>query len=109
MTEKERLHNIKAKIAETLNENKVGKFTIYLFGSRAKGVERTDSDYDIMVVTQRDFNGREKFSLLRKIRKNIKYLGLAIDVVLKSAKEYNTGRDNFGTFVYSIRNEIAAI
>lgn len=109
MTEKERLVNIKDSIAEALNESDVGKFNIYLFGSRARSVERADSDYDIMVVTQRNFNGREKFNLLRKIRKRIKYLGLAIDVILKSAGEYNSARENFGTFVYSIRDELVAI
>lgn len=80
------------KIAGTLIENRVGAFTIYLFGSRAKGLEGVDSDYDIMVVTQKDFNGKEKFNLLRKIRRNIKYLGLGIDVVLNSVKEYIVAR-----------------
>ncbi len=106
MTHRERLNNIKDTIAGTLKENQVGKFTIYLFGSRAKGMERPDSDYDIMVVAQRDFDGKERFNLLRKIRNKIKHLGLAIDVVLKSANEYNTGRNRVGTLISSIQNEI---
>jgi len=107
--EKERLNNIKNTIADTLEENKVGKYTIYLFGSRAKGMEKPDSDYDIMVITQRDFDGKEKFNLLRKIRKNIKYLGLAIDIILKSSQEYNANKNKLGTLVYSICNEMQAL
>lgn len=109
MTEKERLVFIKEIIAKILEENNVGEFKIYLFGSRAKGEQRADSDYDILVVTQKEFNGKEKFNLLRKIRKRIKYLGLGIDILLKSTVEYKAARDCFGSLIYSIRNEIITI
>jgi predicted nucleotidyltransferase len=109
MNRTERLKEIKETIAETLTDNGVDKFSIYLFGSRVKGLERNDSDYDIMVVTRRQFKGKEKFNLLRKIRKSIKYLGLSIDVILKSAEEYRHSKDNFGSFIHSIRDEMVAI
>lgn len=109
MNEKDCLNNIKARISKTLLDNDIGKFTIYLFGSRAKGLERGDSDYDIVVVTDRDYRGKQKFDLLRKIRREIKYLGLSIDIILKSAAEYRTSKDVFGSFIYSIKNEMVAI
>lgn len=109
MSDKERLKEIKETIAGTLEENGVDRFNIYLFGSRARGLEREDSDYDIMVVTHREFKGKEKFGLLRKIRRKIKYLGFSIDVILKSTDEYRHSKDNFGSFIYSIRNEMVAI
>jgi predicted nucleotidyltransferase len=109
MTDKEQLKMIKSAVAEALEESQVGDFSIYLFGSRAKGLEKPDSEYDILVVTQREFKGNERFNLLRKIRKKIKYLGLSIDVVLKSSREYDASRDNVGSFVYSIRNECTAL
>jgi predicted nucleotidyltransferase len=109
MSAKERLKEIKETVGRTLKDNGVDAYNIYLFGSRAKGLEREDSDYDIIVVTHREFKGKEKFGLLRKIRRNIKYLGLSIDVILKSADEYRHAEDNFGSFIYSIRNEMVAI
>jgi predicted nucleotidyltransferase len=109
MSEKERLDTIRDAIAETLQENRIGKFNIYLFGSRARGVGKDDSDYDIMVVTHREFSGKERFDLLRKIRRNIKYLGLSIDVILKSNREYRHSKNSFGSFIYSIQNELVAI
>lgn len=109
MDEKKYLNSIKETISKTLLANSVGKFSIYLFGSRAKGLERSGSDYDIIVVTDREFKGKEKFLLLRKIRREIKYLGLSIDVILKSTAEYRTSRDVFGSFIYSIKNEMVAI
>jgi predicted nucleotidyltransferase len=109
MTETERLSSIRNTIAATLKENSMEVVNIYLFGSRARGAARTDSDYDIMVVTQKDLDGKQKFNLLRKIRKKIKYLGLGIDVVLNSAAEYNDARNLFGSLVHSIRNEIIPI
>lgn len=109
MSEKERLEKIRKTIAQTLTASGVGPFNIYLFGSRARGMERDDSDYDIIVVTQREFKGKEKFDLLRRIRKDIKYLGLSIDVILKSSREYSQSRGNFGSFIYTIQNEMVAI
>ena len=109
MTGKERLEEIKNTIGKTLEENGVDTFSIYLFGSRAKGLEREDSDYDIVVITRQGFIGKEKFGLLRKIRKSIKHLGLSIDVILKSADEYREAENNFGSFIYSIRNEMVAV
>lgn len=109
MSEKELLAAIRDAIAETLQENRIGKFSIYLFGSRAKGVVREDSDYDIMVVIDREAGGKERFELLRKIRKNIKYLGLSIDVILKSSREYDHSKNSFGSFINSIQNELVAI
>lgn len=36
---------------------------IYLFGSRAKGTERPDSDYDLLLVASPHFNLRDKDKL----------------------------------------------
>ena len=109
MNEKDCLQKIRDTISKTLKTNRVGKFKIYLFGSRARDQEREDSDYDIVVVTNRTFDGKEKFNLLRKIRKEIKYLGLSIDIILKSTEEYRSSKDYFGSFIYSIKNEMVAI
>ena len=36
---------------------------IYLFGSRAKGTERPDSDYDLLIVVSQDFSLQDKDKL----------------------------------------------
>ena len=109
MNDKYCLKKIKETISGTLKANKVGKFKIYLFGSRAKSLEKENSDYDIVVVTNKTFDDKERFNLLRKIRRDIKYLGLSIDVILKSSEEYRSSKDHFGSFIYSIKNEMVAI
>ncbi|MCU0288455.1 MAG: nucleotidyltransferase domain-containing protein [Acidobacteria bacterium] len=109
MSEKERLEKIRKTIAQSLTAYGVKQFNIYLFGSRAKGLERDDSDYDIIVITHEEFRGKEKFKLLRWIRNSIKYLGLSIDIILKSTEEYSQARSNFGSFIYTIQNELVAI
>ena len=41
------------------------KFDIYVFGSRARGTHRTDSDWDILLVPKEPINGSEDISVLR--------------------------------------------
>lgn len=36
---------------------------VYLFGSRAKGLERPDSDYDLLLVVANDFTLKDKDGL----------------------------------------------
>ena len=40
---------------------------VYLFGSRARGTERPDSDYDLLLVVREDFSLSEKDALYDQV------------------------------------------
>ena len=58
--------------------------TMILFGSRARGQERPDSDYDILVVM--DLEDRDRLQKILEIR-SLKPRGIPVDVLVLSPEE----------------------
>jgi predicted nucleotidyltransferase len=72
---------------------------VLLFGSRARGQSRRDSDYDFLVVVpqvdnERVIAGRIYRALLRR------RLGVAVDIIVVSRETLERNRDN-PVFIYS--------
>jgi predicted nucleotidyltransferase len=69
---------------------------IYLFGSRAKGTARADSDYDFVVVSSReDF---DKWQAFDKARRDIfEKFGVSADVWVYSQAVFNDLLQDFGS------------
>jgi len=103
--QKKSINLLKRKITKVLKKNLLGDFTIYLFGSRARGLAKENSDFDILITTEKHLNNTEKFYLMRNIRKEIKYLVMEIDVVIKSLYEYEKEKELFGGLINEIEQE----
>ncbi len=71
----------KAKIVELCKKNKVRELS--LFGSRARGDERPDSDFDIL-VDFRDDSGIDLFDYARMQVDLEKLIGIKVDLVEKA-------------------------
>jgi len=83
MSESEILNSIKSIVHSLLPDAK-----ILLFGSRAKGNYRQDSDYDILVITQNLLQEKEKTSWRNKLNKLLVLtLHAPVDVLINSEKE----------------------
>lgn len=100
---------MKRLITEAIRANTSQDFSVYLFGSRARGDNQPDSDYDFLVVLDDDLDWKSKSDISKTIRVllakklcgNGYYFGS--DIIVKSANEYeNTGE---GTFLYAIKQE----
>ncbi len=79
---------------------------VLLFGSRARGQENSQSDYDLLIVTADTYDSCEKMSLENKIRKALVYsLDLPFDVMLQSKSEVNEKRKLAGHIVYYAMKE----
>ena len=57
---------------------------VILFGSRARGDERTSSDYDIMIIKENLNNGR---ALLKKVYLSLSGIGAPVDLIIIDAKK----------------------
>jgi uncharacterized protein len=79
----ENLEIIKEKILEIVPEAK-----IILFGSRAEGTNREDSDYDLLVQVPDPLSISRKKKLSVSIRRSIDFLEIPIDILINSIDEY---------------------
>ncbi len=65
--DKEILKQIKQTILEVAKDQGIEIDKIILFGSRARGDYREDSDWDILVVTKRKLDKDKKFHFIVKV------------------------------------------
>lgn len=77
--------------------------TVILFGSRARGNARPDSDFDLLVIKPTDVPNRraETGDLRRKLRG----LDIAIDLILTSARDAEEWRETEGSTIHAAIHE----
>jgi predicted nucleotidyltransferase len=80
----ENLKIIKEKILEIAPNSK-----IILFGSRADGSNREDSDYDLLVNLYKNTDLSEKRKIATSIRKKLASALIDADIVVRDTKEIN--------------------
>lgn len=79
-------------------------------GSRARGEFSSDSDYDLLIITQDTFDPRTKMNWESKIRKAlVNELSLPFDVIIQSKKEVSEKKDLYGHIVYYAMKEAVEI
>ncbi|MBF0262511.1 MAG: nucleotidyltransferase domain-containing protein [Magnetococcales bacterium] len=65
----------------------VGPEQIILFGSRARGEANAESDLDLLIVEREEFSGRSRWGELQTIRRAIRDVPVAKDILLYSRSE----------------------
>ena len=78
---------------------------IKLFGSKARNDAGQDSDYDILVITNKPFSPREKFPLKTKIRKELLKFGIRSDILIQSKKDIEIKKKLPGHIIRGILKE----
>ncbi|MEM5828357.1 MAG: nucleotidyltransferase domain-containing protein [Candidatus Aenigmatarchaeota archaeon] len=102
----ENLKKIKEIILQTAKEMNVEIDKIILFGSRARGDYREDSDYDILIVTKNDLEKEKKEKFLSTIEVElIKLLEVPIDLILIDKKSYEEDSKYVGYLYYWVEKE----
>jgi uncharacterized protein len=80
----------------------------YLFGSRASGTARPDSDWDVAVYLREDLTPRQRFQLRLRLTADLEVLGRADVVVLNDAPPLLAHRAIMGQLVLR-RDETARV
>ncbi len=75
---------------------------IVLFGSYAYGSPDENSDIDICIISSANSTKSEKKRLVRKLLKDIK---IAKDILTPSKEEYDFYKKEFGSVFYEIDNK----
>ncbi len=96
---------ISNNILETIRSVALFHFSdgqVYLFGSRAIGGENSDSDYDVLILTNRVLTAAEKMPLKTQIRKELLLKGIRSDIVIQNIDEAERNRKLPGHFIRRI-------
>lgn len=77
----------------------IGDCKIVLFGSRAIDKHNTESDYDFLIVTDKNYDISEKRELKALIRKKLAQKSIPADIIIQSNSEVELKKKLFGHIV----------
>ena len=75
---------------------------IFLFGSRAKGTASSNSDYDILIITDNEILIKEKLIFRTNIRKELHNFNIRTDILIQSRQEIEIKKNLKGHIIRSI-------
>jgi len=87
-------------IKETIENKGIKVLKIILFGSRAKGTAREDSDWDFLVIIDKKLSFNEKWDIIDEIKIKLAKLKIPNDIFLKSEDEVEESKDDVGKITY---------
>ncbi len=87
-------------IKEELKKRGIKIIKIILFGSRARGNFKVDSDWDFFVIIDKTLNFNEKWDIIDEIKIKLAQKGILNDIILKSPKEIEEAKDDVGRITY---------
>jgi predicted nucleotidyltransferase len=96
----EKLNEIKKIIIEELEKENIKVHKIILFGSRARGDFKEDSDWDVLVIVDRKLNFCKKWDIIDRIKLKLARSKIPNDIILKSDLELFENKNNIGSVVY---------
>lgn len=82
---------------------------IILFGSRAKGNNREDSDYDILIIVNGDLSMEKMRKLECYIRKSMASYFIDVDILVRNEKLISKYENVSGTVIYEAMREGVSI
>ncbi|WP_456422562.1 nucleotidyltransferase domain-containing protein [Thermococcus sp.] len=80
---------------------------IILFGSRARGDFRADSDWDVLVVLSRPLERKKELEAYKRIHRELLLKGIKVDVLFISKDELEKVKDDTGfLYYYALREGV---
>ncbi|NJE00781.1 nucleotidyltransferase domain-containing protein [Thermococcus sp. JdF3] len=80
---------------------------VILFGSRAKGTFRRDSDWDVLVILSKPVERKMELEAYKRIHRELLFKGIKIDPIFISRDELERVRDDTGfVYYYALREGV---
>jgi len=103
------LTQAKAASVEVVEDAGYRVLCILLFGNRARGDTRHDSDWDLFVITDCEPTRQEKQAVQAELSLRFAQIGFYADVILQSDAPTTTRKENTGYLTYYALKEGASI
>jgi predicted nucleotidyltransferase len=78
---------------------------VILFGSRARGDNKPESDLDILIIQRENFDKRNRWQEMLKIRRALKNIKVPKDILLFSEAEVEYWKDSLNHIIPSCLKE----
>ncbi len=88
---------IKKVINQVLEERGIKVEKIILFGSRARGDFKENSDWDLLIIVSNEIDLKDKRKISKEIRIKLAEIFIPCDVLIKSASEIEYYSNFIGT------------
>ncbi len=92
-------------IKEEIKKNGLKVLKILLFGSRAKGNYKQDSDFDFFVIVDKKLSFNEKWDIIDGIKIKLAKLRILNDIIIKSNDEIEEEKYDVGRITYYVFKE----
>lgn len=96
---------IKSVIERVCKDFDVESKRIVLFGSRARGDQEESSDWDILVVIDRDLSLEVRRKITHLIRKELAQHLIDCDILIRSEFEVEKKKDETGSVIKTVLRE----
>lgn len=93
------------KIIKQISHNYLPDAEVLLFGSHARKNASVESDYDILLITNVEFQPKDKLPIRTKIRKSLLAIGIRSDILIQSKSEVEKKKNLPGHIVRKILGE----
>ncbi|MEW5691663.1 MAG: nucleotidyltransferase domain-containing protein [Candidatus Hydrogenedentota bacterium] len=87
-------------IREEFKREGIEPVKIYLFGSQVNGRADNKSDWDFLVIINKELNRDEKWSIILKIKRRLAKLRIPNDIVINSVKQIEERAEDTGFITY---------
>jgi len=94
------VHTVREVIEAVLRGRGVQVKKVLLFGSRARGEAHIASDWDFLVVVDRELGFSEKWDLIDEMKRRLARLSIPNDIIIRSEREFSESRRTPGTISF---------
>ncbi|MCP2519537.1 nucleotidyltransferase domain-containing protein [Candidatus Aminicenantes bacterium AC-708-M15] len=101
----EKLRIAKKIIKEEAKKRGIKVLKIILFGSRTGKNFNKNSDWDFLVVIDKELNFHEKWEVILSIKRKLLESEIPNDIILKSKESYEIDKEIVNTISYSAKLE----
>ncbi len=105
MNEEGVIEKIKEVILDECGKAGVEVVKIILFGSRARGDAKPDSDFDVYVVVENKISFNEMADIVSKIKWQLALLNIPNDIILRSQDDAERYRNSIGLISHYAHRE----
>jgi len=87
-------------IREELEKRGIKVIKIILFGSRVRGDFKPESDWDFLVVVNKEIESRKRREILGEIQIKLAYLKIPNDILITSERQVKERANDVGHITY---------